>query len=754
MKLLLSWAREFVDVTASPQLVADTMALRGFEVAAIEHIGDDAVIDFEITANRPDCLSVVGLAREIATAFDLPFHEPSQRVGALADVEIDANPDLVVRIEDAELCPRYAAAVADVSRGQSPGWMTSRLQASGVRPISPLVDITNYVLLELGHPMHAFDLDRLSGQEIRIRRAGAGERITTLDGVERTLEAGMLVIADSATPQAVAGVMGGGQSEVSDATRRVAFESAYFNPASVRRTGKRLGLKTEASARFERGADINAPVTALRRAIALLHHIGVGQISGPVIDVYPESRAARPLHLRRDRLSRVLGLTVPDVDVLRILRSLDLRPTLSDDGWDTKAPTYRVDLLREIDLIEEVGRHYGFDKLDAAFPVMRQAATAPDPRVARDTLVRRVLTSAGFSEAVTFGFMEAKAAEGFVVDGTTDDIVSIANPLSATFDVLRPSLLPGLLGAVAHNRRHGRRDVALFEIGARFRASQGETRGVAVAWTGAIGVEHWSAPTQDVDFFDAKGAVERLCQALGLSVTFEALPSASPASSPSPASATSQASTPSPGPNPVPASSTSKATATASAASPSSASAPASSTSSARALEPASEPAPASPFVPGQAARVCAGTQVVGVLGVVSPALVDRVGAPRQDRVVAAELNLDLLESLRSTRLTTVTPLPRYPLVVRDVSVVVSSALPVEIIRGTIQSAGHGQPAPLTAITFFDRYQGKGVPDGSVSVSIRLTFQAHDRTLTDSEVQTTFDTILAALVREHAAVQR
>ena len=684
MKLLLSWARDFVDITASPQQVADTLALRGFEVASIEQLSDDAVIDFDVTANRPDCLSVAGLAREIAAAFALPYREVSKRAGALADLPVGVTPDLTVTIEDVDLCPRYAAAVADVSPTDSPAWMTSRLQASGVRPISPLVDITNYVLLELGHPMHAFDLDTLHGREIRVRRAEPGEAITTLDAVERKLEADMLVIADAQRAQAVAGVMGGRESEVGVGTRRIAFESAYFKPASVRRTSKRLGLKTEASARFERGADINAPVVALRRAGALLQQISAGQLRGAAIDVYPEPRGSRALHLRRSRLARVLGLTIPDADVLRILRALDLQPSATADGWDVMAPTCRVDLLREVDLVEEVGRHYGFDKLEAAFPVMRHAAAAPDPRVPRDALVRRIMASAGLSEAVTFGFIERRSAEGFAA-ADSPALVPLANPLSAKFDVLRPSLLPGLLDSLAHNRRHGRRDVALYEIGARFTTMAGESRGVGLAWTGHLD-EHWSTVPRPVDFFDVKGVVEMLCAALGVSSTLTAV---------------------------------------------------------------------TAPYlVPGQTAAVCVNTETVGLVGQVLPVLAERAGAPKQDAVFVAELDLDALGRLCTPGTEWVSPLPRHPFVVRDLSVVVSDALPAEIIRGTIQSAGGGQSAPLAAITFFDRYQGKGVPDGSVSVSIRLTFQAQDRTLTDPEVQTTFDTILAALVREHAAVQR
>src|SRR5205823_5162840 len=234
---------------------------------------------------------------------------------------------------------------------------------------------------------------------------------------------------------------------------------------SVRRTSNRLGLTTEASSRFERGADIGAQVIAIQRAVALMEQIGAGVAIGPVIDCYLRRREPRIVHLRRERLARLLGVAVPDRDVVRILTRLGLEVTPTADGWDAIPPTFRVDLLREVDLIEEVGRHYGFDKLEPTFPVQTTAAPPPDPRIPRDRLVRRVLTAAGLSEAVTFGFIEAKAADAFALG--SDGLVGVANPLSAKFDTLRASLLPGLVDSVAHNRRHGRPDVGLFEIGTR-----------------------------------------------------------------------------------------------------------------------------------------------------------------------------------------------------------------------------------------------------------------------------------------------
>jgi phenylalanyl-tRNA synthetase beta chain len=689
MRLVVSWLRDFVDVPASPEEIAEGMALRGFEVASIEPLeGGDAVIDFEVTANRPDCLSVLGLAREVATLYDRPLTAPSASPGAtiaLKSIATGTSDRLAVTIESPELCPRYAAAVAEVTVGESPAWLTHRLQAAGVRPINSIVDVTNYVLLELGHPTHAFDLARLAGDEIRVRVAKRHEVLKTLDNVERTLDADMLVIADRDRAQAVAGVMGGAAAEVSPQTKLVAFESAYFKPASVRRTSKRLGLKTEASSRFERGTDINAPVWVLERIIALLEQIGAGRSIAPIIDVYPSPRQPAHLHLRRARLAALLGVRVPEADVERILRGLGLTVAAAGDGWDVIAPTVRVDLVHEVDLIEEVGRHHGFDKLEASFPVVTTPAPPPDPRIARDRTIRTVLTAAGLSEAVTFGMIETKASDAFPPE-TPSDLIRIENPLSASFDVMRVSLLPGLVDAVARNRRHGRRDVGLFEIGARFSASKGETRGAAVAWTGAAGAEHWSVRSRDVGFFDVKGVVEQLCAVLRVSPRFE--------------------------------------------------------------------PTTSSFLVAGQAAAVVANGVRFGILGLVAPSVVDGRGAPRQDAVFVAEIDLDAVSALGAEPRDAVHPLPRHPFVVRDLSMVVDDALPAEIIRGTIQAAGASAPAPMVSVRVFDRYEGKGVPNGRVSLSVRLTFQSADRTLTDAEVQASVEAILTALVREHGAVQR
>ena len=702
MKVLYSWLREFVDVPESAEAIGRRLSVRGLALEGLDPfdspaspgslgaVPGDAVLDFDVTANRPDCLSIIGIAREIATVYGVPLRiagsvgrNLSSGGTAGADAPADDTP-LPITIEEPDLCARYVGARANVHVGPSPAWMQARLTACGVRPISNIVDITNYVLIEMGHPMHAFDLDRLAGPGIRVRRAKAGETVKTLDGKSRVLTPDTLVIADADRAQAIGGVMGGADSEVSQATRRIVFEAAWFNPSSVRATSKRLALRTEASMRFERGADLTAPARAIARACELLETIGAGHATGAAVDIYPRPPAAIDVTLERRGVSGLLGMDVPDAHVVRILTSLgfgvtDLAPHAGgpSDGWRVAVPSWRVDIHRPVDLIEEVGRHHGFEHLPATFPGVQQAPAASDPRIARDRRVRDALLGMGFSEAITFGFIEASAAAMFGAR-----LVALANPLSENFAVMRPSLLPGLVDAVSHNRRHGRPDVRLFEIGTRF-SPEGETRGVALAWTGLATPDHWSGSRRAVDFFDIKGVVEQLA---------------------------AQA-----------------------------------------AIVPAFVDTDTPYLVGGRAAAVHVNGRVIGLLGELANEVTNARNLPEGGAVYVAELNLDVLTALAPADVLRAVPLPKYPSVVRDVSILVDDALSAESVRGTIQAAA---PATLAHVQEFDRYQGKGVPDGKVSLSLRLTFQAPDRTLTDDEVQAGMQGIIAALVRDANAVQR
>ena len=670
MRIVHEWLTELVGVPADVDVVAREISLRGFEVASIE----DGVIDFEITANRPDCLNHVGIAREAAVIWGTTRAEQP-----MADITGDDS--IPVSIEDEALCPRYAAALFDIEVGPSPAWLTQRLEAAGVRAINNIVDVTNYVMLEMGQPMHAFDLARLGGGRLVVRRAHGGEKLTTLDGVERTLAPEMLVIADGDRAVAIAGVMGGSNSEIGPGTTRMVLESAYFQPASVRRTSKRLNLKTEASTRFERGADINAPVVALRRAASLLDRIGAGRVRG-YVDVHPGARRGTAIVMRASRIRRVLGMDVPAADVPRILAPLGFDVSAGGSGdWSVAVPSFRVDVQREIDLIEEVGRHYGFDRLQGTFPVLVAPQPTQHPHTERDRKIGAVLSAAGLSESMTFAFIERQAAGPFCTDGFEPS--AIANPLSEKFAVLRPSMLPGLVDSCAHNRRRGRKDVRLFETGSRFTAS-GEGRAVGLAWSGSGNPAHWSAPPRAVDFFDIKGAVELLCAALGVeNVDFAA--------------------------------------------------------------------AAVAFLAPGRSAVVQSGGVTIGCLGQLVPAVAEARGFPPGEEVFVAELDLDTVASHLSTTELRTTSLPKFPSIVRDLSILVPDTLPAAAVRGTIRSAA---PSLLQSIVEFDRYQGKGIPEGRLSLSLRLTFRSADRTLTDDEADGAMHEIVAALAREHAAERR
>jgi len=703
VKLPYQWLTELVKVPAGVEDVARALGLRGFEVASVEN-GRQPVIDFEITANRPDCLNVLGLAREASAAYGVPLQLPDRTMPPAGQPQ-----PIDIVIEDAELCPRYCAQVFEVrSTGRSPEWMQERLEAAGVRSISAIVDVTNYVMLEMGQPTHAFDYAALAGRALRIRRARAGETLRTLDGVDRDLQPDMLVIADGERAQAVGGVMGGAPSEIGSNTRLMVLESAYFQPASVRRTSKRLGLKTEASTRFERGADVNAAPIAIARAAALLQQIGAAQPLGPMIDKYPAPQPSLTLTLRSSRIARVLGTPVADWDVPGRLEPLGF--TLSDVGrraseteWSVAIPSFRVDVLREIDLIEEIARHDGYVGLPATFPELDAAQEPPDARTLRDRRLRQVLTACGLSEAMTFAFIEAAAAAPFAAadhakkqaadsadnakqhaaDHADDaELVRVQNPLSEKFAVLRPSLLPGLVDAAAHNRRREHADVRLFETGTRF-CPTGERRSVAAVWAGAGAKSHWSSADRPADFYDVKGVVEAIGRTFGLWLEFE--------------------------------------------------------------------PVEVSYMVPGRAAVVVSHPKALGFIGQLDPAIAEARGVPAGDVVWAFELEADLLPSADVVDGLRTESLPRFPSVVRDLSVLVDSTLPAAAVRGTIRSSA---PATLVAITEFDRYRGKGIPEGRVSLSLRLTFRSPERTLTDSEVDQAMDAVVRTLANAHGATRR
>jgi len=483
--------------------------------------GSDVVYDLEVTPNRPDLNSVIGIAREIAALtgnlLKLPEIKLTTSSGKAADM-------VSVRIEGSEICPRYTARVVkDVKVGPSPAWLRDTLEKVGIRSISNVVDVTNYVMLEIGQPLHAFDYHLIAKDAdgkptIVVRRAAAGEKFKTLDTQERTLTNEMLLIADAQKGIALAGVMGGANTEINNSTVDVLIESAYFAPVNIRRTSKLLGLRSESSYRFERGADVGICDWASQRAVQLILETSGGQLAEGVVDVYPKPAQPKELTLHFAHSKDLLGIGISHADQIAYLNKLGLETVSQQPGECMfRVPSWRVDLKREVDLIEEVGRLYGIDKIPSTPP--RGALGSNDFDSVYDQIgeARRILTGLGLNEAQG----QTLISNAEVRTTNEAEIVALANPLSSDMDVLRPSLLPGLIHSLRHNLTRKNNDVALFEIGRVFTNVNGQTkenRNVAIAITGQRALNFWSGDERDakLDAYDLKGLVEEFIEQFGL----------------------------------------------------------------------------------------------------------------------------------------------------------------------------------------------------------------------------------------------
>jgi phenylalanyl-tRNA synthetase beta chain len=496
----------------------------GADLAAALNLSD-VVLEVAVTANRSDCLSILGLAREVAALLDAPLRHPEVRVApAAGPQEIKA----MVSILDPVHCPRYAARLlTDLTVKPSPFWMRRRLQVSGLRAINNLVDVTNYVLLEFGQPLHAFDFQKLRGGEIVVRLPRQDEALfTTLDGQERELSPETLLICDAVGPVALAGVMGGLDSEVTEATTQVLIESAYFNPTTIRRTSKRLGLSSEASYRFERGVDPDGVIEALERAAQLMCEVGGGRVVGPRLDEYPAPLQHPRLALRVSRTNQVLGTDFSGETITALLKRLHL-PALEVDRENLaiQVPSFRNDLTREIDLIEEVARLAGYDRIPVTLPQGEVATRRPGPEVRLRNEARQLLLGLGFFETINYAFQPERLEELTAAPGAAAPL-ALANPLSEEQAVMRTSLLPGLLDTLRRNTLKQAQDLRLFETAQVFLPQAGASQPREESWLAGLiyGVREeisWAAPREPLNFFDLKGVVETLLEGLQIpEVTF------------------------------------------------------------------------------------------------------------------------------------------------------------------------------------------------------------------------------------------
>jgi len=521
------WLQELTGTKSTAQQLQERLTMVGLAIDAVESNTSDSVLDVEVPSNRPDCLSHIGIAREITASESGQLRLPEITT---PKTEGRAEEFTSVEIKDPDLCPRYAARlVRGVKIGPSPDWLVKRLEAIGQRSINNVADITNYVLHEVGQPLHAFDFAHLRDKKIIVRRATAGEKLKTLDGVERELQPDMLVIADAERPVALAGIMGGEESEISSTTTEVLIESAYFDPNSVRLTARALGMDTEASRRFERGADCEGVLRAQDRCVQLICEIAGGVATENAIDVYPNPVVPRVITVRTKRVEDLTSLKVETRDVDRILTGLGFeKKNESDDALTFAVPSWRVDVEQEEDLVEEVARHTGYQNIKSELPPSNMSGEY-QPTEVKQRLLRRTLNDFGYDEAINFSFIHKQ--EGIdlipVFAARQGEDVEVSNPIIEGAAFMRPTLISGLLDSLKHNLNHGIRDVRLFEIGRVFGGSHGgdlpeERLALAMIATGGATAENVAQAPRELDLFDLKGAFEAALDSMNISpLTFK-----------------------------------------------------------------------------------------------------------------------------------------------------------------------------------------------------------------------------------------
>jgi len=670
MKVVYNWLKEYVDVAAAPQELASRLALSGTNIGGIENGPHGAVIDAEVTSNRPDCLGLLGIAREVGAIYKLPV---KQIVPKLAESSTKTSEAIRVEIQSPELCGRYTARVIRGLKIQpSPRWLKDRLEACGVASINNVVDVTNYVMLEIGNPMHAFDYDKVRDRKIVVRKAQAGEKMKTLDGIERALDPHMCMVCDGDGSRAIgSGVMGGAETEISFSTKTVLLECAWFDPISIRRAARSLKLHTEASTRFGRGADPEMAELASRRAAELILQLAGGELLSGVVDVYPGKRAAKKIRVTRAEILRVMGADVPDKEIEAILGALGFAPVRVDENrgaagsllaaWECTQPSWRAEVEREIDLIEEIARIYGLDKFPPRLPAARQGA-ARLPHYDAESRVRERLIGLGYREIMAIPHVaEERDALFRPADAQP---ARLANPLSEEAGVLRSTGLVTMAAALEWNLNHSQRNVRLFEIGRHYRLNGHEsieTRVLTIGGTGEAREKGLYDTARDFTFADLKGDLEAIgALAGGLSW----------------------------------------------------------------------EQGGADWLHPAKRGRVLLGSEELGAAGQLARRVAEKFKL-RQD-VFLAELRLDpVYAAIRDAKeARRYEPLPRFPAVERDFSLLLADGTHFSDVVEAIRSLN---VAEISSIEATDIFRGKNVPAGKYSLLVRVTFQSREATLTDAQ---------------------
>jgi phenylalanyl-tRNA synthetase beta chain len=642
----------------------------------------DTLLEIGLTPNRSDCLSVVGIARDIAAKLGLKVRCPQT---VLVEGKEAVGSVIGVTIENPELCPRYAARyISGCTIAPSPEWLVKRLNAIGIRSINNVVDVTNLIMMEAGQPLHAFDCDRLAGKRIVVRTAGEGEQFTTLDNQCRVLTAADLVICDAERPVALAGVMGGLNSEIENTTTSILLESAFFKPAAIRKTAKRLGLHTESSHRFERGIDIDGVTRALDRAAVLIVELAGGTMAQGSLDVYPGMCERAAIVFRPEKANELIGISLDRQNILDLLKRLECQVKEAADGSVLVVPpSYRIDIEREIDLIEEIARLNGYDKIPATMPVARVASDRPTRHQEIEKQVRDLLVANGMNEIINFSFTAPDAAGKLLLDDSDARrlAIKLANPLVDEQSVMRTTLLPGLLETTARNMNFRSLDLKLFEMRRIYLPGEGENMPheplcVVGAISGSRDGDGWSRPNEAVDFFDAKGIVETVLELLDIGgVTWVA-------------------------DNPEPY------------------------------------------FHPGKSCRILAGRDCIGSVGELHPTVQKNFEIEKP--VYCFELDFEKLVKYSRTKKTITAP-SRFPDSTRDIALLIPEELAASKIVDCIKAE---KAKEIEQVQIFDVYRGKGVAEGYKSVAVRVRYRSFERTLADEEISTLHNKIVASLTNK------
>lgn len=692
MKISCRWIKKFVDVQADPKWFEDELTMAGLEVEAWEKIktgdgSEDLVFEIGLTPNRADCLSIYGIAREISALTGNPLNLPPFALEEKgAKIETLAS----VTLEEPEMCPRYLARViSDVKVGPSPAWLVEFLESVGQRSINNVVDVTNYVMLELGQPLHAFDYDLLEENRIVVRKARQGEIFKTIEGTECRLHEDVSVIADGEKAVALSGIMGGVNSEVSDKTGKILLECAYFDPALIRKTSKAYNIHSESSHRFERGVDPNNLERVIDYAAFLIAQVSGGLVARGRIDVYPTPIQKVEIPLRISRVNKILGNKLNVKTATDYLKRLSFEVSETDnDACQVTVPTYRPDITREIDLIEEIARLNGYNKIKSELPKCGIVEAEQPPLSQLNRKVKNILAGFGFQEIITYSFINRGYLDGLQVEDNDrlKNCIPVINPISQEMDVLRTTLIPGMLETMAKNINSGISDLALFETGKVFQSGDADASHLeSLHLIGAV------TENKEVDFWDPKNSVRDLFSIKG---TLRALGERLNVKSVD--------------------------------------------------MEPKNYPW----FAPGKSVQVHSGSQRIGSMGEIHPRVTEvfKIG----QRVFLFEISLEsLYENIISE--TTLRQIPRFPTILRDISLVVKKTHKAGDLGSLIRETG-GEI--LEDVFIFDKFEGGNIPQDSKSLSYSMVFRSDARTLTDEEVDGIQENILRDLGKKFGAKLR